>query len=135
MNEKRTPGFVPVLILVVLVLVLGSWLMRALRPVGLPYSQVLEQFEQENVRSFLVKDGVLQLELYRPLYGESSAIAYLDDTDAFRRSGLSSRVQIFREAGPLVFKYAAVWLRVRPESRMSSRITTCRPARSTEMSF
>ena len=48
--------------------------MRALRPVGLPYSQVLEQFEQENVRSFLVKDGVLQLELYRPLYGESSAI-------------------------------------------------------------
>ena len=70
MNEKRTPGFVPVLILVVLVLVLGSWLMRALQPAGLPYSQVLEQFEQETVRSFLVKDGVLQLELYRPLYGE-----------------------------------------------------------------
>ena len=101
MNEKRTPGFVPVLILVVLVLVLGSWLMRALRPVGLPYSQVLEQFEQENVRSFLVKDGVLQLELYRPLYGESSAIAYLDDTDAFRRD-TAELVDLQAQSGVLV---------------------------------
>ena len=101
MNEKRTPGFVPVLIPVVLVLVLGSWLMRALRPVGLPYSQVLEQFEQENVRSFLVKDGVLQLELYRPLYGESSAIAYLDDTDAFRRD-TAELVDLQAQSGVLV---------------------------------
>ena len=101
MNEKRTPGFVPVLIQVVLVLVLGSWLMRALRPVGLPYSQVLEQFEQENVRSFLVKDGVLQLELYRPLYGESSAIAYLDDTDAFRRD-TAELVDLQAQSGVLV---------------------------------
>ena len=101
MNEKRTPGFVPVLILVVLVLVLGSWLMRALRPVGLPYSQVLEQFEQENVRSFLVKDGVLLLELYRPLYGESSAIAYLDDTDAFRRD-TAELVDLQAQSGVLV---------------------------------
>ena len=101
MNEKRTPGFVPVLILVVLVLVLGSWLMRALRHVGLPYSQVLEQFEQENVRSFLVKDGVLQLELYRPLYGESSAIAYLDDTDAFRRD-TAELVDLQAQSGVLV---------------------------------
>ena len=101
MNEKRTPGFVPVLILVVLVLVLGSWLMRALRPVGLPYSHVLEQFEQENVRSFLVKDGVLQLELYRPLYGESSAIAYLDDTDAFRRD-TAELVDLQAQSGVLV---------------------------------
>ena len=101
MNEKRTPGFVPVLILVVLVLVLGSWLMRALRPVGLPYSQVLEQFEQENVRSFLVKDGVLQLELYRPLYGESSAIAYFDDTDAFRRD-TAELVDLQAQSGVLV---------------------------------
>ncbi|MFR3468893.1 MAG: ATP-dependent zinc metalloprotease FtsH [Oscillospiraceae bacterium] len=101
MNEKRTPGFVPVLILVVLVLVLGSWLMRALQPAGLPYSQVLEQFEQENVRSFLVKDGVLQLELYRPLYGESSAIAYLDDTDAFRRD-TAELVDLQAQSGVLV---------------------------------
>ena len=101
MNEKRTPGFVPVLILVVLVLFLGSWLLRALRPVGLPYSQVLEQFEQENVRSFLVKDGVLQLELYRPLYGESSAIAYLDDTDAFRRD-TAELVDLQAQSGVLV---------------------------------
>ena len=75
--------------------------MRALRPVGLPYSQVLEQFEQENVRSFLVKDGVLQLELYRPLYGESSAIAYLDDTDAFRRD-TAELVDLQAQSGVLV---------------------------------
>ena len=75
--------------------------MRALQPAGLPYSQVLEQFEQENVRSFLVKDGVLQLELYRPLYGESSAIAYLDDTDAFRRD-TAELVDLQAQSGVLV---------------------------------
>ena len=50
MNEKRIRSVIPMLILLVLIFFLGSWLLRFLQPQGLPYSQVLEQFQEENVR-------------------------------------------------------------------------------------
>ena len=52
MNEKRIRSVIPMLILLVLIFFLGSWLLRFLQPQGLPYSQVLEQFQEENVSSF-----------------------------------------------------------------------------------
>ena len=73
------------MILLVLIFFLGSWLLRFLQPQGLPLSQVLEQFQEENVSSFTVKDGVLEMTLHEPLNGAYDAIAYLDDTDAFRQ--------------------------------------------------
>ncbi len=85
MNERRTHSFIPMLILLVLIFFLGSWLIRFLQPQGLPYSQVLEQFRKENVSSFTVKDGILEMTLHEPLDGAYDAIAYLDDTDAFRQ--------------------------------------------------
>ena len=45
MNEKRIRSVIPMLILLVLIFFLGSWLLRFLQPQGLPYSQVLEQFQ------------------------------------------------------------------------------------------
>ncbi len=53
---------------------LGSWLIRFLQPQGLPYSQVLEQFQEENVSSFTVKDGVLEMTLHEPLNGAYDAM-------------------------------------------------------------
>ena len=85
MNEKRTRSIVPIVILLVLLFFLGSWIFRAWNPQGLPYSQVLEQFQKENVSSFTVKDGKLEMTLREPLDGRYEAIAYLDDTNAFRQ--------------------------------------------------
>ena len=42
MNEKRTRSIVPIVILLVLLFFLGSWIVRAWNPQGLPYSQVLD---------------------------------------------------------------------------------------------
>ena len=85
MNEKRTRSIVPIVILLVLLFFLGSWIFRAWNPQGLPYSQVLEQFQKENVSSFTVKDGKLEMTLRETLDGRYEAIAYLDDTNAFRQ--------------------------------------------------
>ena len=100
MNEKRIRSVIPMLILLVLIFFLGSWLLRFLQPQGLPYSQVLEQFQEENVSSFTVKDGVLEMTLHEPLNGAYDAIAYLDDTDAFRQD-TAEMVRQQRETGTL----------------------------------
>ena len=100
MNEKRIRSVIPLLILLVLIFFLGSWLLRFLQPQGLPYSQVLEQFQEENVSSFTVKDGVLEMTLHEPLNGAYDAIAYLDDTDAFRQD-TAEMVRQQREKGTL----------------------------------
>ena len=100
MNEKRIRSVIPMLILLVLIFFLGSWLLRFLQPQGLPYSQVLEQFQEENVSSFTVKDGVLEMTLHEPLNGAYDAIAYLDDTDAFRQD-TAEMVRQQREKGTL----------------------------------
>lgn len=100
MNEKRIRSVIPMLILLVLIFFLGSWLLRFLQPQGLPYSQVLEQFQAENVSSFTVKDGVLEMTLHEPLNGAYDAIAYLDDTDAFRQD-TAEMVRQQREKGTL----------------------------------
>ena len=100
MNEKRIRSVIPMLILLVLIFFLGSWLLRFLQPQGLPYSQVLEQFQEENVSSFTVKDGVLEMPLHEPLNGAYDAIAYLDDTDAFRQD-TAEMVRQQREKGTL----------------------------------
>ena len=96
MNEKRIRSVIPMLILLVLIFFLGSWLLRFLQPQGLPYSQVLEQFQEENVSSFTVKDGVLEMTLHEPLNGAYDAIAYLDDTDAFRQDTARLELTTFR---------------------------------------
>jgi len=100
LNEKRIRSVIPMLILLVLIFFLGSWLLRFLQPQGLPYSQVLEQFQEENVSSFTVKDGVLEMTLHEPLNGAYDAIAYLDDTDAFRQD-TAEMVRQQREKGTL----------------------------------
>lgn len=61
---------------------------------------MLEQFQEENVSSFTVKDGVLEMTLHEPLNGAYDAIAYLDDTDAFRQD-TAEMVRQQREKGTL----------------------------------
>ncbi len=59
----------------------------------LPYSAVLEQFRQENVKNFVLDGKTLQLELHEPVGGKSVVTATIADPDGFR----SEMSELFRE--------------------------------------
>ena len=51
---------------------------------GLSYSQILDLFENEQVRSFTVRDNTIYLELHTPLDGETELSERLADPESFR---------------------------------------------------
>ena len=51
---------------------------------GLKYSEVIELFKNERVKSFITDDGKIYLELREPLDGKSEIIAKISDVDTFR---------------------------------------------------
>ena len=51
---------------------------------NLAYSEVLGLFEKEQVKSFVVRDDQIRLELHEPLEGESVLVCDLADADEFR---------------------------------------------------
>ncbi len=53
---------------------------------SIPYSRVVELFEEEQVRSFLVQGDVLTLNLYNPYDGETTVSTHLADPEGFRES-------------------------------------------------
>ena len=65
---------------------LFAWVSGAFSPAGntIPYSQVLELFQQEQVEQFLVQGDVLSMELHSPYNGETSVYTEIADPDAFR---------------------------------------------------
>ena len=52
---------------------------------GLAYSQVVGLFESEQVRSFVVEDDIIQMQLHTPIEGKSVYTASISDADSFRR--------------------------------------------------
>ena len=74
----------------------------------IPYSKVLELFEEEQVRNFLVQGDMISLELYSPYDGETTVTTTLADPDAFR-DDLASLFEEQREAGILLsYDFVAV---------------------------
>ena len=65
---------------------LFAWVSGAFSPAGntIPYSQVLELFQQEQVEQFLVQGDVLSMELHSPYNGETSVYTEIADPEAFR---------------------------------------------------
>ena len=51
---------------------------------GIPYSEVVSLFRQEQVKSFTVKDDTITLSLHAPYNGETSITAKLADPSSFR---------------------------------------------------
>ena len=51
---------------------------------SIPYSKVVELFEEEQVRSFLVQGNSLTLNLYNPYNGKTTVSTTLADPDSFR---------------------------------------------------
>ena len=56
----------------------------------LTYSQILELFEKEQVKSFVVKENKIQLELHAPYEGKDSLICNLADPGAFHQQMLET---------------------------------------------
>lgn len=90
---------------VVFVLLLGLLFVWMLGLFGfgmdeLSYSEVVRLFQQEQVRSFIVEDQRIQLELYAPYDGELTVVTSLADPDSFR-TGMWELLQAQTASGVL----------------------------------
>ena len=68
----------------------------------LPYSEVVELFREENVKSFVVEDGIITMQLHNPVEGETTLRALLADPDGFRAE-MGSLLASQRENGILEY--------------------------------
>ena len=83
MKNRR---FVPMFVYVLLLVAVFSWVNELFTENvnQLAYSQVVELFRTEQVKSFEVEDGILTMELHGTLDGESTIHSALADPDSFR---------------------------------------------------
>ena len=78
----------------------------------LTYSQVLEQFRNENVTSFEVNGDVIKLNLREPVEGKKTLSHKLADPDGFRQE-MQPLLQSQSESGVLI------WYNFTPEAKLS----------------
>ena len=52
---------------------------------NIPYSQIVEMFRNEQVRSFVVQDELIELTLHEPYNGDTTVTTDLADPDSFRQ--------------------------------------------------
>ncbi len=84
MKNRR---YVPLIVYVLLLVLVFSWTNELFDKNlnQMPYSQVLELFQKEQVRAFEVEEKIITMELYSPLKGESTVSAMLADPEGFQR--------------------------------------------------
>jgi len=79
--------FIPLIVYLVILAAVFSWagdlFGNSLNQI--PYSQVVELFRKEQVRSFEVRDNVITMELHAPLSGETTVSAYLASPEGFQQ--------------------------------------------------
>ena len=83
MNNKR---LVPLVVYLAALILIFSWITgnTSTGKSELPYSAIVSLFEQEQVRSFTVKDNTITLELYAPYNGKTTVRGQLAQVDVFR---------------------------------------------------
>ncbi len=79
--------FITVILYLVILAVAFTWLLQIFNPglTNLTYSQVVELFQEEQVRAFSAREGQLTLQLYAPYNGSTTLTVPLSDVEAFRR--------------------------------------------------
>ena len=84
MKNRR---IISIILYVAVLSLLFSWLINAFGAGGadITYSQIVQQLEEGNVKSFAVSEGKIYLELHKPLNGKSELTGEMADADAFRR--------------------------------------------------
>ena len=98
--KKR--NLLPVLIYLIVMVLLMTWLSGGFGGSrdGLTYSQILELFRQEQVKSFVVEEQTIILELHNPYQGETELSCNLADPEQFRQE-MSALLQTQLESGVL----------------------------------
>ena len=84
----RKRNLIPLIVYLVVLVAVFSWAgdLFGDSPSQIPYSQVVELFHEEQVRSFEVQEDTIVLQLYTPLTsGESRVSAYLASADSFQQ--------------------------------------------------
>ncbi len=78
--------FIPQILYMLVLIAVFSWAgdLFSASADQLPYSSVVALFRQEQVKSFVVDDGVITMELHQPIDGETTLRATLADPDSFR---------------------------------------------------
>ena len=97
---KKNKSFVVIIYILLLALgfsLLLSWLNSG---ASLTESEVISLLEQGEVKSFVVKKGVITMELWNPYKGEKKVSAELGDVESFRTQ-MWDTIQEQREAGKL----------------------------------
>ena len=82
-NRKQQ---IPLLIYLVALILLLSWAMGTIsgRTDDLSYSDIVSLFENEQVKSFVVSQNVIELVLHNPIDGETELTEHLADPESFR---------------------------------------------------
>ena len=83
MKNRR---IIPIIIYAVVLVLVFSWTMGLFSQKGttLRYSQVVELFRDEQIKSFVVKDQTITMELRSPINGQSTVTTTLADPQSFR---------------------------------------------------
>ena len=84
MKQRRT---IPIFLYVFALILLVSWAVSVFGggTDDLSYSQIVSLFEQEQVKSFVVSENTIYLELYQPVNDETELRESLADPESFRR--------------------------------------------------
>jgi len=79
--------FIPLIVYLLGLVLIFSWVSGLFqRDVNqIPYSEVVQLLEQKQVRSFVVEDGVITLNLYNPYQGQTTIAAAMADASGFQR--------------------------------------------------
>ena len=98
---KKT-NLLPIILYLGLLIVVVSLVMGSLRGgmSDVPYSQVLEFFQKEQVKSFYVEDDQITLELRTPYNGKTVVVTPLADRESFRQE-IMPLLQAQTESGVL----------------------------------
>ena len=83
MKNRR---IIPTIVYLVLLVAVFAWVSGLFTQSQdqIPYSEVLKLFQNQQVKSFVVDDDVITMNLYEPYAGQTTVTATLADTDRFR---------------------------------------------------
>ncbi len=101
MKNRR---FIPLIVYLVVLIAIFTWAKELLNKEvnQIPYSEIVELFQQEQVRSFVVEDDLIELNLYTPYNGETTLVAALADPEIFRQQ-MGSLLMMQKQAGVLEY--------------------------------
>ena len=93
----------PILLYAAVLVLLFTWMLGffGFGQDNLTYSEIVDLFQNKQVRSFIVQDGTIALELNQPYNGKTSLRAPLADAESFRGE-LWETIQEQKESGVLV---------------------------------